>query len=103
MHPAEASGRDTEISEPVHSFGSTNRNICQRQKHFEKSIDDLKLLRSLKLGIIYLGVETGDEDLTEKDLQRCDLRSDGASWPKRQGSRDLAFGYGSTRNRRDHR
>lgn len=31
-----------------------------------KSLEDLKLLRSLRLGIIYLGVETGDRDLLEK-------------------------------------
>ncbi|MFH1114231.1 MAG: radical SAM protein [Pseudomonadota bacterium] len=32
----------------------------------KKSLDDLKALRDRKLGIIYLGVETGDADLLEK-------------------------------------
>ncbi len=32
----------------------------------KKSVEDLKALRSLKLGILYLGVETGDPDLLEK-------------------------------------
>lgn len=31
-----------------------------------KSVDDLKELRALKLGIVYLGVETGDPDLLGK-------------------------------------
>jgi radical SAM superfamily enzyme YgiQ (UPF0313 family) len=31
-----------------------------------KSVEDLTALRELKLGIIYLGVETGDEDLLKK-------------------------------------
>jgi radical SAM superfamily enzyme YgiQ (UPF0313 family) len=31
-----------------------------------KSLDDLKKLRDLKLGIIYMGVETGDRDLLQR-------------------------------------
>lgn len=31
-----------------------------------KSLEELKLLRSLRLGIVYMGVETGDRDLLEK-------------------------------------
>lgn len=31
-----------------------------------KSVDELKTLRDLKLGIVYLGVETGDEELLQK-------------------------------------
>jgi radical SAM superfamily enzyme YgiQ (UPF0313 family) len=31
-----------------------------------KSVDDLKILKSLKLGILYMGVETGDGALLEK-------------------------------------
>ncbi|MEJ2716520.1 MAG: radical SAM protein [Deltaproteobacteria bacterium] len=31
-----------------------------------KSLEELKVLRSLRLGIVYMGVETGDRDLLEK-------------------------------------
>lgn len=33
------------------------------QNLLNKSVDDLKVLKELKLGIMYLGVETGDEEL----------------------------------------
>lgn len=36
------------------------------QNLLRKSIDDLKVLKKLKLEIIYLGVETGDEELLKE-------------------------------------
>ncbi|MFC2058529.1 radical SAM protein [Chloroflexota bacterium] len=36
------------------------------QDLLRKSLDDLKVLKELKLGIIYLGVETGDEELLKR-------------------------------------
>ncbi len=36
-----------------------------------KSVDDLKRLRDLRLGIVYLGVETGDPELLEKIRKRA--------------------------------
>ena len=39
---------------------SNARNILK------KSVEDLQALKAKKLGIIYLGVETGDEDLLVK-------------------------------------
>ena len=36
------------------------------QNLLRKSVDDLKALKELKLGIIYLGVETGDEEMLKR-------------------------------------
>ena len=54
--------RSTSPSPSVERIGiyANARNILQ------KSLDDLTALRERKLGIIYLGVETGDPDLLVK-------------------------------------
>jgi radical SAM superfamily enzyme YgiQ (UPF0313 family) len=36
------------------------------QNFLDKSVDDLRTLKELKLGIVYLGVETGDEELLKR-------------------------------------
>lgn len=58
--------RLVEVFEMVnHYFPTVERIGVYASAHdiLKKSVDDLKKLRSLKLGIIYLGVETGDPDL----------------------------------------
>jgi radical SAM superfamily enzyme YgiQ (UPF0313 family) len=58
--------RLTEILEAVNEYvPSVERIGIYASAHdiLSKSLDELKDLKSLKLGIIYLGVETGDRDL----------------------------------------
>jgi len=61
--------RLVEILEAVNEYIPSVERIgiyANAKNILKKSVEDLKVLRSLKLGIIYLGVETGDRRLLEK-------------------------------------
>lgn len=61
--------RLVEILESVNEFFPSVERIgiyANAVNILKKSVEELEVLRSLKLGIIYLGVETGDEALLEK-------------------------------------
>lgn len=61
--------RLTQILEAVNEYFPSVERIgiyANAQNVLRKSLEDLQALKSLKLGIIYLGVETGDRDLLEK-------------------------------------
>lgn len=61
--------RLVEILEAVNKYIPSVERIgiyANAKNILKKSVEDLKVLRSLKLGIIYLGVETGDRRLLEK-------------------------------------
>jgi radical SAM superfamily enzyme YgiQ (UPF0313 family) len=58
-----------EIVEAVNEYIPSVQRIgiyANARNILKKSVEDLQALKAKKLGIIYLGVETGDEDLLEK-------------------------------------
>jgi len=59
-----------------------------------KTPEELVELKKNGLGILYLGVETGDDKILKKCLQRDHGRKHGQDGQKGQGGRDQAFGYG---------
>ncbi|MGO8819975.1 MAG: radical SAM protein [Desulfomonilaceae bacterium] len=69
--------RLTEIMELVNRFHPEMERIgvyASAKDILRKSTDDLKQLKKLKLGIIYLGVETGDEKLLAKICKGSDYK-----------------------------
>lgn len=69
--------RLTEIMELVNRFHPESERIgvyASAKDILRKSTDDLKQLKKLKLGIIYLGVETGDEKLLTKICKGSDYK-----------------------------
>ncbi|MGO8880487.1 MAG: radical SAM protein [Desulfomonilaceae bacterium] len=69
--------RLTEIMELVNRFHPEAERIgvyASAKDILRKSTDDLKQLKKLKLGIIYLGVETGDEKLLTKICKGSDYK-----------------------------
>ncbi len=69
--------RLTEIMELVNRFHPEAERIgvyANAKDILRKSVDELKKLKELKLGIIYLGVETGDEKLLKKICKGSDYK-----------------------------
>lgn len=66
-----------EILELVNKFHPDAERIgtyASARDILRKSVEELKELKKLKLGIIYLGVETGDEELLTKICKGCDYK-----------------------------